>query len=604
MSNDKLDDGSSGHYPSFVLTYNTNTGYLKKKNTNIYPNPIEIDAQEFKIILIGSPIIKNTINKNSCISKVLSHGKLNQNYIKTINGEFLIVLIDKKKNTLSIANDRFSSIQLYYYQTRNEVILSFAYLDILKIAKNELNFKMRGDIVFEYLWFRRVYGEKTYDSLIKFMKPARILTFSNGEKSEAVYWMPTFSKNSNSLNQNSKILADSISESLARKLSDANNRKVGLFLSGGIDTRVVLSAFNKTNNIDMLQYFTLGYSKSGEYRVAKQLTKTHHLNHHFVKLPYDYYDRFWKDKLYMSGGLFNQYSIIFSGHYDSISPHADLFFHGHGLDYMFQGMYLPTSAIKLFGKNTYFKTIDNLNSLPNFAKYFSNNSPYRAWRVNVADYIKPKYKDDIVEGLYSRIDSIADEGRGVCNDNYDLWEYMLTHTPSRHYSQIDITGISTNGEQRKIANDNDLFDFYTSLPIKHRIYAKVMRGALKELSPEFSKIISANTGYKINASPSSLTAHFIGQKLLRILTDNQRFSHPKASSRTWPDIDNEVRIRSRLREEIIKLSNSERLRELLPFFNFRKLEKDTHQWINKGQPGGGLFLTSLLTIDNMMNEIS
>ena len=94
------------------------------------------------------------------------------------------------------------------------------------------------------------------------------------------------------------------------------------------------------------------------------------------------------------------------------------------------------------------------------------------------------------------------------------------------------------------------------------------------------------------------------QKLLRILTDNQRFSHPKASSRTWPDIDNEVRIRSRLREEIIKLSNSERLRELLPFFNFRKLEKDTHQWINKGQPGGGLFLTSLLTIDNMMNEIS
>jgi hypothetical protein len=604
MNNDKLEDKVSGHYPSFILTYNINTGDLKKSNIGIYPKPIEIDAQEFKVILIGSPIIKNIINKKDVVNKILSRGKLDPNYIETINGEFLIILIDKKKNTLSVTNDRFSSIQLYYYQTKKEVILSFAYLDILKIAKNELDFRMRGDIVFEYLWFRRVYGESTYDSLIKFMKPARILIFSNKGKDEIVYYMPNFNKNSNSLSQNSQILANNISKSITRKLSDANNRKIGLFLSGGMDTRVVLSALNKTDYIDQLQYFTLGYSKSGEYRVAKQLTKTHRSNHHFVKLPHDYYDKYWRDKLYISGGLFNQYSIIFAGHSDLISSHANLFFHGHGLDYMFQGMYLPTSTMRLFGKNTYFKTIDNLNNLSNFASYFSNNSPYRAWRVNVADYVKPKYKDEILEGLHSRIESIVDEGRSVCNDNYDLWEYMLIHTPSRHYSQTDVTGISTNGEQRKIANDNDLFNFYTSLPIKHRMYARVMRGALKKLSPEFSRIISANTGYKINASPASLTTHFMGYKLLRTITGNQKFSHPKANSRTWPDIDNEVRIRSRLRKDIIKLHNSEHLRDLLPFFDFNKLERDTHQWINKGRPGGGLFLTSLLTIDNMMKEIS
>ena len=604
MNNDKLEDKVSGHYPSFILTYNINTGDLKKSNIGIYPKPIEIDAQEFKVILIGSPIIKNIINKKDVVNKILSRGKLDPNYIETINGEFLIILIDKKKNTLSVTNDRFSSIQLYYYQTKKEVILSFAYLDILKIAKNELDFRMRGDIVFEYLWFRRVYGESTYDSLIKFMKPARILIFSNKGKDEIVYYMPNFNKNSNSLSQNSQILANNISKSITRKLSDANNRKIGLFLSGGMDTRGVLSALNKTDYIDQLQYFTLGYSKSGEYRVAKQLTKTHRSNHHFVKLPHDYYDKYWRDKLYISGGLFNQYSIIFAGHSDLISSHANLFFHGHGLDYMFQGMYLPTSTMRLFGKNTYFKTIDNLNNLSNFASYFSNNSPYRAWRVNVADYVKPKYKDEILEGLHSRIESIVDEGRSVCNDNYDLWEYMLIHTPSRHYSQTDVTGISTNGEQRKIANDNDLFNFYTSLPIKHRMYARVMRGALKKLSPEFSRIISANTGYKINASPASLTTHFMGYKLLRTITGNQKFSHPKANSRTWPDIDNEVRIRSRLRKDIIKLHNSEHLRDLLPFFDFNKLERDTHQWINKGRPGGGLFLTSLLTIDNMMKEIS
>ena len=136
MNNDEFRHKASGHYPSFILTYNINTGDLSKNNIGIYPNPMEVDTQEFKMILFGSPIVKNIVNKKDVISKVLLHRKLDQSYIKTINGEFLIILIDKKKNTLSIANDRFSSIQLYYYQNKKEVILSFAYLDILKIVKN------------------------------------------------------------------------------------------------------------------------------------------------------------------------------------------------------------------------------------------------------------------------------------------------------------------------------------------------------------------------------------------------------------------------------------------------------------------------------------
>jgi len=152
-------------------------------------------------------------------------------------------------------------------------------------------------------------------------------------------------------------------------------------------------------------------------------------------------------------------------------------------------------------------------------------------------------------------------------------------------------------------DEKELSDRKEVLAIKNQELIKKRKGKDK-IFTDVARIISANTGYKINASPASLTTHFMGYKLLRTITGNQKFSHPKANSRTWPDIDNEVRIRSRLRKDIIKLHNSEYLRDLLPFFDFNKLERDTHQWINKGRPGGGLFLTSLLTIDNMMNEIS
>jgi hypothetical protein len=181
---------------------------------------------------------------------------------------------------------------------------------------------------------------------------------------------------------------------------------------------------------------------------------------------------------------------------------------------------------------------------------------------------------------------------------------MLIHNISRHYSQTDVIGISTNGEQRKIANDNELFDFYTSLPLDHRLYAKVMRGALRELSPEFSNIISANTRYRIDSGPTALTSHFAINKILKAVTKNEKYSHPSARDRTWPDVDSEVRIRKNLYERVTKLHKSEYLRETLPFFDFDRLKKDTEYWVNKGNSGGGLFLTSILTIDNMLRDIN
>ena len=603
MINNTLDIDTS-LTPTFSLEYNLKNGLLNIITHNINPAVIEYVTDNCIVYLLGSPIINNNINCNNFIKLVARNRGLDKNLLRKINGEFLVIFVDKNKKILSIANDRFSSFPIYYYKLNGRVVISFSYLDILKLASHEKEFRINGESIFEYLWFRRVYHQRTYDSLTKCLLPARILKFSKDNFNEEVYWMPNFNKNNNTLKENSHELANKLSNSLERKLSDSGNRNVGLFLSGGMDTRAILSTFKKNNSLKGLQCFTVGYSKLGEYSVAKELTKNIDVTHHFVNLPNDYYDLFWDEKLQISGGMYNQYSIIFAGYSEKISKHADLLFHGHGLDYMFQGMYLPTKPIRIFNKPTYYKRVDDIRNIDSFSKYFTYNSPYRAWRIDMEKYILPKYKDNILEGIFSHIEVVENEGKSVCNDNYDLWEYMLIHNISRHYSQTDVIGISTNGEQRKIANDNELFDFYTSLPLDHRLYAKVMRGALRELSPEFSNIISANTRYRIDSGPTALTSHFAINKILKAVTKNEKYSHPSARDRTWPDVDSEVRIRKNLYERVTKLHKSEYLRETLPFFDFDRLKKDTEYWVNKGNSGGGLFLTSILTIDNMLRDIN
>jgi len=589
--------------PRFILEFDMNSGDLKiNKNQYIYPKPMEVRRGELTLFVFGSPIINHLINKNRICNDIVNKSALDKDYLKKIDGEFLFILVNKKNKTLEVANDRYSSFTMFYFSIDNKVVLSYSYIDILERISMYGSLHLKKDVLFEYLWFRRVFDDRTYDNYSKYLKPARIICFNKKKIDEINYWVPKYIKNSNSLETNSTILKDLLIDALEKKLSDTSSKKIGLFLSGGMDTRTILSLFPHCKHEVSPHCFTIGYSENGEYKTAKILTKMSGVPHNFIKLDKNFYDTSWDEKLNMTGGLHNQFTILFSGYSQVMSENADVFFHGHALDYMFQGMYIPTINYKFFGKKTYFKKIVDMNSISNFTEYFVNNIPFRTWKVKVDDYLLPEFKNSMINELHDKINLITEEGKNICNNNYDLWEYLMTHTPSRHYSQPDIIGMGANGEQRKIANDNNLFDFYTSLPLEHRLYARVMRGALRKLSPEFSNIISANTGFKIDAGPLDLTSYFSRLKLLRVVTHNNKYRHPQAKDRTWPDMDYEVRLRPKLREAVVNLPNSEQLRSAMPFFNFKKLEKDIDFWINKNQPGGGLFLTSILTIDNLVKR--
>ena len=589
--------------PRFIIEFDINSGDVKiDKNQYVYPKPLEVYRGELVLFIFGSPIVNSFIDRHGIAKNIINKSKLDKNYLKKLDGEFFFILVNKKNKTLEVANDRYSSFTMFYFSIGSKVVLSHAYIDILKKISSYGLLHLKEDVLFEYLWFRRVFDDRTYDNYSKYLKPARIICFKKKRINEINYWTPKYIKNSNSLETNSMILKDLLIDALEKKLSNVSSKKIGLFLSGGMDTRTILSLFSHCKNKVLPHCFTIGYSESGEYKTAKMLTGISGMPHDFIKLNKSFYDMSWDEKLNMTGGLHNQFTILFSGYSQVMSESADIFFHGHALDYMFQGMYLPTVNYKILGKKTYFKKVVDMNSISNFTEYFINNAPFRTWKVRADDYLLPKYKEDMLNELHNKIDLITEEGRNVCNDNYDLWEYLMTHTPSRHYSQPDIIGMGANGEQRKIANDNNLFDFYTSLPLEHRLYARVMRGALKKLSPEFSNIISANTGFKIDAGPLDLTRHFFGLKVLRGVTRNKKYRHPQAKDRTWPDMDHEVRLRPKLKEAIINLPNSERLRDAMPFFDFKKLERDIDLWVHKNQPGGGLFLTSILTIDNLVKR--
>ena len=98
--------------------------------------------------------------------------------------------------------------------------------------------------------------------------------------------------------------------------------------------------------MQMPSCFTLGFSEEGEYRIASQLTNLVNAEHHFIKMDPKNYEHFWDEKFQLSGGIYHFLQNIFLGINDTELSKKNFFLHGHGFDYLFQGMYLPTSLSK------------------------------------------------------------------------------------------------------------------------------------------------------------------------------------------------------------------------------------------------------------------
>jgi hypothetical protein len=173
------------------------------------------------------------------------------------------------------------------------------------------------------------------------------------------------------------------------------------------------------------------------------------------------------------------------------------------------------------------------------------------------------------------------------------------HALGRHYSHPNVMSKATLAEQRTPSFDNDLFDFYVTLPNRYRVSAQMLRNVLNQKVPRLGRIPTGNLGLPAGASPAEKTLWLIGRKLLRHATGIQNFSPPTADDRTWPDRDRYIRTQSAYRKMILDAVNSDLLASVLPMFDWRRTREQTDRWLSQNS-GGGKFLVSLLTLHGFL----
>lgn len=597
-----FDDGAGGDsgptnsgpvgLPRFTITYSNQGNQRIELAVENYTVPVRSFEDEVGILYVaGNPIIDERIAPEQ-IWKAATRDGLSAEFLKRVNGEFLLVHLAKESGILRVSSDRFTSIPLFYVANGSHFFGSVFYRDVWSHLQQSGNLKINESAIFEFLWLQGVMGTKTYDRSSSFLPAASTVTYGYRDVTTDQYWAPSFQKKQSSVRESADQLVGLFRQSLRRKTSDDPGR-VGLMLSGGTDSWTVLGSFDKPPTC-----FTVGVADNNEVRVARIAAAIVGAPHTFIQLEEDPYSRNLDNMTLIGGGMHAFDHGIYYGLKGRLSSDADVVFHGQFIDFWFQGSGLLTRNRRLFGRRMSFKSFEPISD--DLTGDYLSRISYRLKGINLLDYVVANRRKELMDGLRDSVDEIRKLGEGFCRTPDDEWEYLQFHSLSRRYSYSNLTSIGTSVEQRTVVFDNDIFDLYLSLPKSHRLDAKLGRETLVRVNPRLAAIPTANTNQRPDHGP--LRRDF--NKLVNIVRKRATLGRVRdliitPEERTYPDRGRMFTSQPKLREIAMAMSGSEVLSSL-GFLNMNRLASDVPRWLDHPDKNAGSFMSFLVTVDRFL----
>ena len=237
-----LDVSAAGHQPFFsrdgryALTYNGEIyNYLEIKR--------ELEAKGYKFY-------------TDCDTEVLvnAFAEWQTNCLPKLNGMFAFAVWDEREKTLTLARDRAGIKPLYYAQIGKQIVFASEIKAILAsgLIKPELDLEGLN----QFLTFLWTVAPRTLFKNIFQLAPAHFLVWKNGEIKIHEWWDLDFSREEK--NQNENFWRERVLETLDKvvEMEMIADVPLGAFLSGGVDSSVIVALMSKHSEQKISTYTT------------------------------------------------------------------------------------------------------------------------------------------------------------------------------------------------------------------------------------------------------------------------------------------------------------------------------------------------------------
>ena len=404
------------------------------------------------------------------------------NFVKELNGSFVICIYNFKENIFYLFNDRYGLRPTYYINSNNKFIFS---CEIKAILQNQdIERKISKLALGQFFYYGQLLGDTTFIEDIKVLPPASILTYKNNELEINKYWEFIYKTNDNISEKGFvSLLVSTWKNAVKIRLQD--NHKYGLALSGGLDSRSILAAI-PPEKADYLFTFTFGSEKSGEVSIAKKAANKVGVQHLSIDIDLnDSINNYAEKAVNINDGMNGIATAIILSTYENVKDNIDVCFDGLGGDALLGGGYLKSTVMKIRNDKDYIKYITNkidkkaVFLKQDILKLFNNN-------------------DEFYNLTHKYINNYLSKNLNTTPENkHD--SLILYNTRVRRFTILGDDHMRSKFEEATPTFDNEFVDVYLEIPSKWRINHRIYRKFLIKLSPNLSKIKYLATGIPVNA---------------------------------------------------------------------------------------------------------
>ncbi|NOY63557.1 MAG: asparagine synthase (glutamine-hydrolyzing) [Gammaproteobacteria bacterium] len=205
------------------------------------------------------------------------YGEQCVNYLR---GMFAFAIWDDNKKRLFAARDRLGQKPFYYAFKQGELIFASEIKALLAFDRGLTKVDLHS--LDQYLALRVIASPRSMFAGVHKLPPAHTLSFAlGGEPKIERYWDLNYEPK---LGGSDEALTDELEARLIDciKLHTVSDVPVGAFLSGGLDSTLIVSMLMKHGNVEPIQTFSMGlpYGKYDEAPYARMVAEKYGTRHH------------------------------------------------------------------------------------------------------------------------------------------------------------------------------------------------------------------------------------------------------------------------------------------------------------------------------------
>ena len=407
-----------------------------------------------------------------------------------LRGAWSAVVHDARERRTLLVSDLIGSYPVYWTNTATGFWFGPTVEGVLR--SSGLERRVDPAAVADYLAYGMVFGTKTLAREVSLVPPASVLRYDwdSGSVVTTEYRCiaDAFKPWAGSRTEFVEALGARFNAAVAR--SAAGPARPGLSLSGGLDSRAILSAIPDAST---LSTYTLGVRGCADEVIAADLSRQAGTRHRFLPLDDSYLGEFLPnlqrmigltDGLYLTHGLTEMLAL---GALDE-----------SGFDVLLRGHCGELAKASLAWPFHTDAQIHGMTRRPEFLDYFYSRVNYISPHVSLLDLFEPEWAS-VMDGRARA--SLEDSIRNIDLQPADLCSYVYLQEHHRRFTVPSLDLFRTRVEVRLPFADEEFLGLLFQAPPHWRDDTSIHRHITGRNAPRLLRVRNSNTGAPGDAGP-------------------------------------------------------------------------------------------------------